>query len=208
MKISYAIVGHKERAHQAHGLSAQLGGARIALDDGTYGQGINHDRAWNLALSTDSDWCVALEDDAQPVADFTDQVEAALTVAPAPIVSLYTGTSRPPQYQGRIERALKHNTCWLTCDQLLHAVAVAIRTDLVPHMLANVGSATTPADYRIGAWAQGHGHPIAYTNPSLVDHLDGPTLIQHADGKPRTQPRKAWTVGTRDVWTQTTTPLE
>lgn len=206
--ISYAIVGHKERAHQAHGLSARLGGARIALDDGTYGQGINHDRAWNLAAEADSDWCVVLEDDAQPVDDFLSQVPLVLDAAPAPIVSLYLGTSRPPQYQLAIREALTHNTCFITSNQLLHHVAVAIRTHLVPDMLTTVGSASTPADYRIGAWAQHRGHPIVYTHPSQVDHADGPTLIQHADGKPRTQPRRAWSVGCRNQWTSETAPLE
>lgn len=208
MNISYAIVGHKERAHAAHKLSAQLGGARIALDNGEYGQGRNHDRAWAMAAETDSEYCVVLEDDAEPIPNFLEQVHKALTVAPAPIISLYLGTSRPPQYQQAIERALTHNACFITAGQLLHHVAVAIRTNLVADMLKGVGAHTTPADYRIGAWAQHQGHRIAYTNPSLVEHGDAPTLIQHADMQPRLEPRRAWVTGCRDVWTSDTTPLE
>lgn len=205
--ISYAIVGHHQRTKQAQTLSAQLGGCPIALDDGTIGQGTNHDRAWVLATTTPADYCCVLEDDAIPVTNFHQQTQAALAVAPTPIISLYTGTSRPPQYQQRIANALTAETHWLTCEQLIHAVAVAIRTDLVHDMLTNLECANIPADYRIGTWARNQGHLISYSNPSLVEHGDGPTLIQHQDGKPRTEPRKAWRLGSRRKWSGSVTAM-
>jgi len=145
-------------------------------------------------------WSIVLEDDAIIGEHFQEQARKALEHAPAPIVSFYLGTSRPPQYQARIKTALAQNPTWIIADQLLHHVAVAIRTDLIPDMLNHVAGREGPADYRIGEWAQDCGHRIAYTVPSLVDHADGPTLINHFDGEPRTERRVAWVVGERDSW--------
>lgn len=206
MLISYAVVGHTSRQPQAEQLAQSLG-ATLALDDGSYGEGINHDRAWVAATTQESDWSVVLEDDAQPIPGFDAQLREALNSAPTPIVSLYLGTSRPPQYQRRIKRALAQETHWIISDELLHHVAVAIRTDLVGNMLHTVECSTLPADYRIGNWARQCDYPIAYTNPSLVEHADGPTVINHQDGQPRTEPRKAWRLGSRPSWNNTYTHL-
>lgn len=206
MNISYAVVGHHSRQPQAEALAKQLGGI-VALDDGSYGEQVNHDRAWVAATTTDSDWSVVLEDDAQPIDSFRHQIHSVLAAAPTPIASLYLGTSRPPQYQRRIKRALAQDTHWIIADELLHHVAVAIRTELVGKMLQSVECDPLPADYRIGRWAREAGHQISYSNPSLVEHADWPTVITHQDGQPRTQPRKAWNVGSRDVWSTTTTHL-
>jgi GR25 family glycosyltransferase involved in LPS biosynthesis len=206
MRISYAVVGHTSRQSQAEALAQTLN-ATLSLDDGTLGEGINHDRAWVAATTQDSDWSVVLEDDAVPIHDFQVQLAEALANAPAPIVSAYLGTSRPPQYQRRIQQALARDTHWILSNELLHHVAVAIRTNLVGQMLTAVECSTLPADYRIGSWARQCDYPIAYTNPSLVDHADGPTVIIHQDGQPRHAPRKAWQVGTRTRWCTTTTHL-
>lgn len=206
MNISYAVVGHHSRQPQAEALAKQLGGI-VALDNGEYGEQVNHDRAWVAATTTNSDWSVVLEDDALPIEDFDTQLRAALAEAPAPIVSLYLGTSRPPQYQRRIQRALAKNTHWIISDELLHHVAVAIRTELVGKMLQSVECDPLPADYRIGRWAREAGHQICYSNPSLVEHADWPTVITHQDGQPRTEPRKAWRLGNRPSWNNTTTHL-
>lgn len=201
MQISYAIVAHTNRHTQAANLSHQLGNASIAWDDGQLGEGLNHDRAWRIAATqSKANYGVVLEDDAILTENFLQQAALALAEAPAPIVSFYTGTSRPPQYQARIKVALAQNPTWILADQLLHHVAVAIRTELIPDMLNHVAGREGPADYRIGEWAQTRGHHITYTAPSLVDHADGPTLINHFDGEPRTEQRVAWVVGERDSW--------
>lgn len=205
--ISYAIVGHHQRTQQAQNLSAQLGGCPIALDDGTIGQGTNHDRAWVLATTTPADYCCVLEDDAIPVTNFHQQTQAALAVAPTPIISLYLGRTRPPQYQPAIQGALTLDTDWITARHLFHAVAVAIRSDLVGDMLSNLECASVPADDRIGHWAQKRNLLVSYTNPSLVEHDDGPTLIAHADGQPRVVGRRAWRAGTRFRWSGSTTAI-
>src|SRR5699024_12066418 len=98
VKISYAVCGHEDRRAAAKALADSLD-AWLALDNGTYGELGNHDRAWRYGALFDSDWTVVLEDDALPVPNFDQHVQAALGTLPAEpcAVSLYVGTSRPPR---------------------------------------------------------------------------------------------------------------
>jgi hypothetical protein len=175
----------------------------MSVDTGHLGAPSNHRMVWSVLSDLDTEWTVVLEDDATPVPDFRAQLAAALDAAPAPIVSAYLGRLRPPKFQALIGNALAEadsaGAHWITSTtQLLHGVAVAIKTDLVPDLLANFR--VMPVDQAIGAWARSRDHRIAYTVPSLVDHADLPTLIQHADLKPRPPGRVAWRVGQRDSW--------
>lgn len=208
--ISFAVVAHEQRLIAATELAHQLG-AVITVDDGTAGPDSNHLEAWQLTDGVDAPWSCVVEDDAIPVLGFVDQAEQALAAAPAPIVSFYLGTGKPKSWQLRIARALSEaddaGAHWLTTCHLLHAVAVAVRTDLRQDWLDWAPSSTLPIDQRLSEWARLRGHPIAYTLPSLVDHLDGPTLIQHSDRQPRTMPRVAWRTGTRSTWTRQTVTI-
>lgn len=211
MRHTIAIVAHLERRHQAEQLRNQTGAHYIHWDNGKLGATQSHHNTWQtLRDHATTPWSVVLEDDAQPVHDFTHQLDAALAAAPAPIVSLYLGRQRPPQYQTRIQTALaqaKHaGAHWITAPKLLHAVAIAIQTHLLPTLL-NHQSTTLPPDERISAWARHHQHTIAYTIPSLTNHADGQTLIKHRDGQPRPPGRTAWTTGTRPHWNNKAVPL-
>lgn len=198
------IVAHHARADAAHALQEQVHAAYLHMDDGTVGCEGSHRKAWTYLAGTQSDWCVVLEDDALPVEGFTQQVEQALTASPCNIVSLYLGQGRPPQWQARVSQAIHaaelDDACWIVGRRLLHGVAVAIRTHLIPSMLDHITSSTRPIDFAIKDWAVEAGHDIAFTQPSLVNHADGPTLIQRDDSA-RTETRTAWRVGTRHTWT-------
>lgn len=145
---------------------------------------------------------MVIEDDAEPIPGFAEQLHQALPMSPAPIVSLYLGRRRPPQWQNRILAAIAQaantDSPWIISTHLLHAVGYAIRTDLLPSLLAH--HSRHPIDEHIGDWARRHGHTIAYTVPSLIDHADLPTIIRHRDGQPRRPGRRAWTVGPRTDW--------
>lgn len=206
------IVAHNQRADAAHALQETVGATFMHMDNGTKGCESSHRRVWEWLdsyaernKSEQYEWAVVLEDDAQPVVGFTQQLKQALTVAPTPIVSLYLGTNYPIHWQPRISLAKSNantvNAAWMVTHHLLHAVGVAIRTDLLPSMLTEA-QYKMPIDEAITAWAQAHGHRVGYTWPSLVDHDDGPPLIgKRADGDTRTQPRKAWWCHTRTEWT-------
>ncbi|AHH20839.1 putative bacteriophage protein [Nocardia nova SH22a] len=202
--LSCAVVAHTDRLGAATDLAA-LADAQISIDDGTLGAETNHLRAWAMTRNHPSDWALVLEDDARPVPGFTEQVHAALRKAPAAIVSLYLGRTRPRTWQHRIAQALDQadmlDAHWITTHHLLHGVAVAMRTELRDDWIQWAASSELPIDERFGAWARERGHPIAYAVPSLVEHADWPTLIRHRDGQPRDQGRIAWRTGTRDIWT-------
>ena len=204
------IVAHTARTNQAKTLAHTVKADFISIDTGFLGCDDNHTTVQHHLAGLHTVWSVILEDDAAPVNDFCGQLAQALSVAPTPIVSLYLGRRRPPHWQQRIRkaalRAENENASWIVGTHLLHAVGYAIKTELLPSLL-NFDS-DLPVDQHITRWAQTtHGHPISYTWPSLVNHLDLPTLVEHPDGKPRHPGRTAWATGTRDQWTTHAVPL-
>lgn len=203
--ITVSVVAHRDRTVMAEKLAFNTYANTVNYDDGTLGACENHRRTWQQLALEHSDWSVVLEDDAVPVPCFKTQLDDALTNAPTSIVSLYLGQQRPPQYQymiqPAIDRAEKAGAHWLVSRQLLHAVGLAIRTELIPDMLTLLDG-EIPTDEAIGNWANKHFYRIAYSYPSLVDHADGETLIQHPDGQHRPPGRIAWKTGTRPQWTR------
>lgn len=208
--ISWAVVGHEQRIIAATDVAHSIG-AIITIDDGSHGADGNHLKAWDITQTQDAEWAGVLEDDAVPVHGFTEQAAAALTVAPADVVSFYLGRGKPRWWQHRIPIALAaadvHRAHWITTNHMLHAVAVAMRTELREDWLDWAPTSTLPIDERLTEWCRRRGHTIAYSAPSLVDHADGPTLIAHADRKPRDMARVAWRTGTRNTWNSKAVPL-
>lgn len=206
--ISWAVVAHTDRLPYALDLAKTLD-ATLAVDDGTLGADANHLRAWTTAQSTEHDWIAVVEDDAVPVDDITTQAQQALAVAPEPVVSMYLGRGRPIRWQDRMSRALsttRTDPHWFTTTHVLHAVAVAIHTDLVEDWLDWAQDKTRPIDERMTAWCIARGHRVAYCNPSLFDHQDGPSLIPTDKTRPA-RARTAWRTGTRDAWTSASQPM-
>ena len=203
------VVAHTTRAHEAKQLAHTVKADFASFDNGILGCETNHHTVQHHLSKLPTTWSVILEDDAQPINDFTEQLDAALPLAPTPIVSLYLGRKRPPHWQRRIEKALRQtheqNAHWIISTHLLHAVGYAIKTELLPSLLNH--TTTLPADEHITSWAQRYGHCISYTVGSLVDHADLPTIVQHPDGQPRRPGRKAWTLGGHQRWNTQTVPL-
>lgn len=220
--VTSAVVSIPERSRNADRIDELMWHSNtivpniIVEDTKRIGCDENHLRAWNLLSKHDAKWSLVLEDDALPVDDFTAQLAAALTFAPAPIVSLYLGRSRPGFMQERIAHALvgcSHpgvddpvdlDVPWLISNRLLHCVGVAIRSDTVRHMLPHLPTLierTHAIDQAITEYARMQSVPIAYTVPSLVDHADGLSYAAHADQNPVHEPRVAWAAGKRSDWT-------
>lgn len=200
-----AIVGHISRIAMVEKLAGIVHADYLTIDDGTLGCEGNHHKAWSwLAANNTNCWSIVLEDDCVPVDDFTDQLEQALTVTPAPIVSLYLGRGRPVQFQRLIGKAVNvaeaNDANWITWNVNIHAVALAVRTELLPSLLA--WESNLPSDETVTEWARTHHHQVAYTWPSLVDHRDVDTLVRHRwNPHGQHQPgRTAWKTGTRPQW--------
>lgn len=158
---------------------------------------------------TPADWYVILEDDAEPIENFKAQLAQALRHAPTQVVSLYLGRSNPTHWQPTIERALvaaqarpDDPAAWIVAKHLLHCVGYAVRADILPSIFGHLNPLiATPVDEQITGWCAHERVLVSYTVPSLVDHADGPSVMAaHCDGKPRSQPRKAWITGGRDKW--------
>lgn len=181
--------------------------ATISMDDVGMGAARNHERAWTWLKDSPEPWSLVLEDDAVVCTDFLHQAKMALAQAPSPVVSFYLGRGRPPHWQQKIARVIAaDDPHWITATELLHGVAVAVRTELIPDMLSWVKD-MEPMDEAITDWAQQNHYEIAYTRPSLVQHADGPTIMdvhptRHPDPEPvsRNEIRRAWLLGTRPEW--------
>jgi len=208
--FAIGIVAHTKRADQAQTLAKTVNADYITIDNGALGCEGNHQKAWQwMADNNTQPWSVVLEDDALPCDDFRLQLQPALAVSPAPVVSLYLGTNYPAHWQPRIKSALhNHPTAhWLTGPNLIHAVGIAIRTQLLPLKLQS----HTAIDQAISNWCKTNHHLVAHAIPSLVDHTDDESVIRHRigpiDDNKRDKPRKAWQHGTRTHWTRRSAPL-
>lgn len=132
-----------------------------------------------------------LEDDASPGPDFNQLALEWERRAPQALISGYLGKQRPPQWQETIRVKLSQAAATgqdhIHLQQLIHGVCYSIPPAEIPRVIN--GLRQGPADYAIGhAW----GKDVLYTNPSLVDHIDGTTVETHPDGITRQPGRVAW----------------
>lgn len=206
MTVRIAVVSHVARQEAARDLAAAVGADHISVDDGTLGCRANHLAAWGWHVAHPADWHVVLEDDAVPVEGFRDQLDAALAVAPANIVSLYLGGGYADDAwtSAAVDRAVRTGAHWLvTHGRVLSAVALAVRTPLVELMALELTHMykSQAVDRALGLWARSNAHEVAYAVPSLVDHADGPSLVlPHR----RRAPRRAFRVGEHEQWSNKT----
>lgn len=202
--IAAAIVTTRERDMD---LSAQLYDALpdlhpyVFVDAVQMGCTANHLRAWDHLSRQPTDWSLVLEDDAILCPGFDQQLREVLTHAPGPVVSLYLGQGRPPQWQYKARRAVATNQPYIACTTLLHAVAVAIRTDwlvgerpahegreagggMLPAVAAAHSELAKPIDEAITEWCKHEAIPVFYSNPSIVDHNAAlPSVAEHAQAE-------------------------
>lgn len=214
MDYAIGIVAHVSREDYVSELLDTIGGDDIYVntDDGTLGAGGNHLAVLKTLRDKYPDaWSVVLEDDSVVAEGFRDQLQMALAVAPTKIVSLYLGTGYPQQYQKLFSDAVAAfpETCWLLHEQLRHAVGYAVHPRIVKPLFTRMETLVAQRyapDDAIGYWAMRNREMIAYTNPSLVDHRDGPTIIDyryhlgHVSAPGRKKPRTAHNFGTRTQW--------
>jgi hypothetical protein len=194
-----AIVADRRRERMGSQLYCMVDADFLTMDDGKLGCTGNHLQAWQWHAEHPSEWAITLEDDAVPVEGFTEQLEVALAAAPTPIVSLYLGRGyvSDTHVGADVRRAESVGAHWLVGAGPLHAVALALRGELVGPMIEAVQRSRLAIDHAMSGWARRSGYRTAYSIPSLVDHRDTPSLVVRY----RRSPRVAWRMGTRDQWT-------
>lgn len=205
--MAIGIVAHTARAAEAKRLGRSVKARVVSIDNGVLGCDDNHEAVHHHLSQLHTEWSVVLEDDAVVVPTFRAQLREALIHSPSPLVSLYLGRLRPPQYQqeiaAAIEKADAADADWIMASRLYHGVGYAIKTAQLPSLIDHPSG--LPADERISEWAMRFGHTISYTWPSLVDHADLPTVIKrHRDGAPRPAGRVAWRTGIHNEWSSRT----
>lgn len=200
-----AVVADPRRGDMGNKLVDLVSADYLSIDQFQQGCTWNHSRAWRMLEGlAESDnradqWCLVLEDDAEPVDGFREQLDLALAAAPAPIVSLYLGRGyiEDRYIGGLLNRADTFGAHWLVSPgRILHGVALAVRGDLLPSMVANLPKGSAAIDRGLSMWARREGHRVAYTWPSLVDHADGTSLVTRY----KRAERRAWRTGVRDEW--------
>lgn len=189
-QVKYVVVGHHARREQAEMVAISLG-AHLLIDDGDHGANWNHRRALEWAAGQPCR-VIVLEDDAVPVAGFTNKVAGWLGRFPDALLSFYLGTGRPPQYQMQIAERLiiadKSRSDFITLPRLIHGVCYSVPQHDVERVLSR-WDASKAADYAVG---DAHGGTVIYPCYSLVDHADGEPVEHPVDGMPRTERRRAW----------------
>lgn len=214
------IVGHEARAPQIAKLSVDLNPDCVMVDEvNGVGPTENHLAVlrWmnKHGATLVEDWAVILEDDAICVGNFREEVDACLNYAPTDIVSFYLGTGYPAQYQRKVAEAVATDNRWIIHPWLRHAVAYAVKVDILPGLIETMTGLSRQRfapDDAISAFALRRGN-VAYTNPSLVDHNDSlpPVITQRTHlGMPtfgRKRPRRAHSFGVPLNWNDSSVTL-
>lgn len=214
--ISVGIVAHHSRYERAKKLSDIVNAEVITVDqNGKLGAGANHELCYEWLADSDQQWSVILEDDALPCKGFLDQLGQVLLSSPTDVLSLYLGRTRPPHWQPSIAKVIGGDHHYLIGSELLHHVAVAIRTPLIRSVLNYFDTDTAyrrgklPIDEAVGKFCRTNGIKVGYTHPSICNHdARLPTVIdrhvsQHKGEKGSRNggpPRQAWAFGSRSAW--------
>ena len=232
--IDVGIVAHPKREAMAMDLADRVGAQCICWDAAHLGAERNHLRVWEWLANSDAEFGVVLEDDVIPCRAFRRNLTEAIKYAPTPILSLYLGRGRcaghSPLYQQRIAQVITSDVSIITSPSLLSAQGYAMRPEMfarheeVRGFAFHSGRKNIPIDEAISIWVTKHRlGPISYCRHSIVDHRDGPTVVEdHRDesaprtgktqlmapdcdpsGKELPEIRKAWLVAAPDTdWTK------
>ena len=190
--IHVAVVAHTSRLARAEKLATALG-ATVYCDDESRGPRWNHLRVLEAHADMDGH-LIVVEDDAEPALDFLERAYGWIVRYPTDLLSFYLGTGKPSSWQSRIDSKLrladKARRDRVKISQLLHGVAYALPCGQIHGLLARPLNDRYAVDMQIGdAWTRLTGRSVLYTVPSLVNHLDGDSLVATRTAQ---APRRAW----------------
>lgn len=172
-------------------LATEVDAEVVQIDDGGYGERVNHQETLRRLAETGADWLVMLEDDAIPCQGFHAVLDGCLDDSPGDIVSLYLGTGRwagtvpsihEPKVIAAVDQADANDSRWILADACWHAVGLAARECIAGQLLEHLTGDRSPTDEAITHWLQATGRQIAYTHPSLVDHRDDERTVSQPEG--------------------------
>ena len=170
MNIDYVIMGHLSRIpFQRYFVDNLEYDVPITVDDGTLGVWGNARQAWEM-VNPKSDYGVVIQDDAILCDDFKHRCEKFLSEHNGHMVSFYFGESK---------KTFKYLRPKYFDAPLYHAVALAIPTHQIPDMIKYCDTRTEVDgdDMKIKRWLISQNRTCRYSNPSLVQHRDIPSII-------------------------------
>lgn len=191
MEIKIAVVAHPSRMDHVKRVMEAMPEVEFFpfVDYHGIGASRNHHRAIQWAAKQDCR-VIIMEDDAVPIADFSDEAWLWCVIAHTQVISFYLGTSRPKDYQSIIEGKINEagSKPYIILDKFIHGVCYTMNQDDYK-LAAERYNVNRPADFAIGECFPGKS--FVFVKDSLVEHLDSESVESHQDKQPRTEPRKA-----------------
>lgn len=169
MKIDYIIMAHKSRKEHYERLANQFDDIKLCIDYQNQGAWAIAKQAWDMA-DKDSDYTVVIQDDAILCDNFKNKAEAFIEQHAGHVISFYYGDN--PQAHKEIKPDY--------FDTILnHAVCLAIPTAEIPGMIqyCDFQPECTGDDMKIRRWLITNSRTCRYSNPSLVQHRDIPSIV-------------------------------
>jgi len=182
LTVSLAIMAHRSREARVKATKKRLDRpARTAWDH--RGDRWDTGRRAMLAADMSCSHHAVIQDDILIPFDLAAGLEEALRHIPvgSPLCG-YIGRVRPSNQKVRdvVAVAERDHASWITMRQLHWGPLICVPTDCIREMVAYCDKLTGISNYdlRISRYFEDKGILVWYTWPSLVDHADGPSLVE------------------------------
>lgn len=200
--LSVAIMAHPKREHHIPNLLERLDRpAEVVWDSGD-------NNRWNTgyrsmkAYDPDCTHHLVVQDDAVIPLDLVAGVERALQYIPSDaVMCLYIGKTRKFWRKVMVTGVkIPMEPAWVIMRQIHWGVGVVFPTHLIDTMLdwCDTQCHVENYDKRMGRWCEFNGVDVWYPWPSLVDHLEEPSLVPGRSHKNRVA---QWYLGSNEAVT-------
>lgn len=169
MNIDFVVMAHTTRTKYIPSIVEHFDESKITIDDGTLGVWGNAKQAWNM-VDPKTDYGIVIQDDAILCDDFKYRAETFISQHNGHFISFYFGHS---------VKTFKYLRPQYFDAPLHHAVALAIPTPLIPDMIAYADTRheIDGDDMKMKRWLISKNMVCRYSNPSLVQHRNIPSII-------------------------------
>lgn len=193
-RISVWIQGHPSRASLHQSLTERLAPLPVTLSlhsSQPPNPWAGYEQAMRLAVASESDHLIVLQDDALPCRNFPRAVMALIEERPDSVLSLWVGGLRCKTTVDYM-KAMTQGERWvpIVFRDIHHCVALVWPRELAESFLEWAATSRLPGENRpqqsddaiVGAWARRTHRTFWASVPSLVEHNDD---VESTIGRPR-----------------------